>query len=141
MATTKPAATDFHTEETYDGNELDGEWLKPVESMTVRGTLERAFLVENEEGKLQPAYGIRDDEGAMWLIGERASFKKAMRTQRMGTNVILTFIEKVPMMKDGKKTSKNFWRTSLESKRDGKGDSVQDVLIRDFKSRGEALPF
>lgn len=141
MATKPTVGNEYHTESTYDGAEAEGEWLKPVDSMTVRGVLEKAFLTENEEGKIVPAYGIRDEEGALWLIGEKASFKKAIRNQRLGTSIVVTFIEKVPMMKDGKKTSKNFWRCSLESKRDGKGDAVQDVLVTDFKSRGEALPF
>lgn len=122
--------------------ELEGEWVEAKEGLVVEGKLERAFATA-DEGGLNPraCYAVRGRmswpgadgkpsataEG-VFLLGERAAFKSAIRELKLGTSVRLTFIAKEPILRGGKKTGMEMWRMKFQSKRDGRGEPVERAL-------------
>lgn len=115
--------------------DLDGEWVTDiVPGLTVTGKLERAFLTDGEYG-MQPAYAIRGQRkqgdsiiDGVHLIGEKASFKEAMRELTLGSSVQLSFTEKKAIVdKKGKKKG-DMWLTKLRFVPNKEGKPVREVL-------------
>ena len=123
--------------------ELEGEWVEAKEGLVVEGTLERAFATADEDGSNPRAcYGVRGrmswpgSDGkpsataeGVFLVGERAAFKQPIRELKLGTSVRLTFLTKEPIMRAGKKTGMDMWKMKFQSKRDGKGETVEKALF------------
>lgn len=128
--------------------ELDGEWVEVKEGLQLTGTLERAFATMNEDGgQPRACYAIKGTlswpgakEGdprvtaeGVHLLGERAAFKQAIRELKLGTSVRITFIAKEPIMRGGKKTGQEMWKLKFQSKRDGRGETVERALFTYWK--------
>ena len=133
----------MHNEAVYDSAEQqDGEWITPDEKAVIEGVIERAFLFKDTRDNFAVGYAVRDPSSKMvQLIGEKASFKNAIRALKIGTAIKLTFIEKVDITKNGKPTGHTFWRCNLESDRAGKGPTILEVLKADYEAQNNALPF
>jgi hypothetical protein len=117
----------FFQEET--AGQLDGEWVQPVVGTVVSGKLVRAFQVKQADGEVTNAYGIRDDDNAVWLVGERAAFAAAIQATRLGTDVFLRFDGKEALEdKAGRKTGRTIWRVTFATKRNGKGQLASEAL-------------
>ncbi len=118
----------FAAKET--AGDLDGEWVTPGVGTVIQGRLVKAFTYDGDNG-LQAAYGVRDAAGDLWLFSERASYREAMRQQRLGSEIFLSFNEKVDILdKNEKKTGKSMWLTTMGSKDDGRGSLVAEELER-----------
>lgn len=121
--------------------ELDGEWVKAVEGLTIEGKLVRAFCTA-EEGGINPraCYAVKGTmkqlvdgkeelKEGVWLFGEKAAFKAPIREQKLDTQVRLTFLSQEPIMRNGKKTTLTMWKMKFQSKRDGRGELVEKALL------------
>ena len=123
-----PPIDDGYTQESTVGS-LEGEWVKPVPGVVIEGKLERVFTVEQDDGSTSVAYAFRDVDGEVWCVGEKAAFRAAIRSMKLGTTCRLEFIEKVDIKnKQGGKTGKQAWKIDFRSKRDGAGITVEQAL-------------
>lgn len=132
--------------------ELDGEWVEAKEGLTLEGKLVRAFCTA-EEGGINPraCYALKgtlklgaDVKEGVWLFGERAAFKQPIRELKLDTTVRLTFLQKEPIVRNGKATTLTMWKMKFQSKRDGRGELVEKALLtywrRNFPAPVQANP-
>lgn len=129
--------------------DLEGEFVDPVENLTVEGKLFRAFATEGEFG-IQAAYAIRGiysvGEGkepmtveGVHLVGEKAFFRDAIREVKLGTSVRITFLKKEPIERKGKKTGQSMWRGKFADKADGDGITVRAALGKWYAQNKRAV--
>jgi len=106
--------------------------------MVIEGELTRTFFVppENPTGKPVPAYEVKDSDGNVWLIGEKASFKQAIRATNIGTTIRVTYDKKVKLDK-----GRTLWVCKFATKNDGKGERVIDALKKLYADAMNAVPF
>lgn len=138
---------DYVKEETAtgEGYESKAEWVEPAEGVEIEGLLMRGFLfLDTERNKLTPAYEIHAADGGQWLLGERAAYKQAIRAQKLGSTIKISFAKKIKLKDEkGKTTGKTMWQVDFFSKRDGVGLPVIDELKADYlrHKNKEEVPF
>lgn len=128
--------------ETAEVEEEDVSWITPTAGATVKGTLTRAFLVKQSDGKLTCGYRIEQEEGGALNVGERFFFKDAIRGVNLGTKLEITFTEEKPLKKNRTQWLGKF-RFVAGS---GKGPNVLTTLKADYEKRyaedgADAIPF
>jgi len=126
--------------------ELDGEWVEAKEGLTIEGKLVRAFCTAQEGEAPRACYAVKGTqkqgekvEEGVWLFGERAAFKSAIRELQLDTTIRLTFLQLEPIMRNGKKTTLEMWKVKFQSKRDGRGEKVEKALLTYWKRNFPAL--
>lgn len=139
---TKEMFTGKEWQDEQLAGELDGEWVEVKEGLKLEGELVRAFATMNEEsGQPRACYAIKGTQSwpggavaeGVFLLGERAAFKQAIRELRLGTSVRITFLTKEPVLANGKKTGREMWKMKFQSKRDGRGEPVEKALYTYWK--------
>jgi len=151
MSNETSAVNEWTKRDTADGESTfeEAEWVEPGEGVVIEGVLMRAFVLRDELGGDRPfraCYVIADDKGDEWTFGEKASFKSAIRSLKMGVTMRLTFLKKEKMTdpKTKKPTGKTIWRTRLDTKDEGVGEAVIDALKKshaELMAKGEDVPF
>lgn len=113
----KSTEADWQRQDTIDeATAREGEWVEPAPGVELEGVLERAFAMkdENNPGQFRACYSYRDAKGDVWLFGERAAFKDAIRALRITTPIRIKFLKKVELENaKGKKTGKTPWRVEF----------------------------
>jgi len=139
---------EYQKEQTASGEgyaESSAEWVEPGEGVEIEGILMRAFLFpDTEKHKLVPGYEIHASDGAQWLLGERAAYKQAIRAQKLGSEIKISFGKKIKLKDDkGKASGKTMWTVEFLSKRNGVGAVVLDELKAEYErlKNKEEVPF
>lgn len=117
MAKTNEANAWVKQDTIDEATAQEGDWLTPVPGAEVEGRIERAFVTKNEgDDGFRACYGVRGEgeKGVLVLVGERASFKRAIRELAMTTPIRIKFTGKVELKTAaGKKTGKTPWRVEF----------------------------
>lgn len=118
MTKEKAAEVEFVKQDTIDEATVnEGEWVVPAAGTKIKGVLEKAFAMRDDDGEsFRACYGVRDANGDLWLFGERVSFKRAIRELKLTTPIELDFLKKVDLLNAKKKPSgKTAWRVDFRA--------------------------
>jgi len=114
--------------ETTGGN-LEGEFFDAEDGATLSGKLEGVFSLDGKYGA-RAVFRIRQADGTLALLSEKAAYRNALLAQRVGTTVFLEFVGKEDIVnrKTGKKTGQSVWKVNLAGDGKGKGAMLSDLL-------------
>jgi hypothetical protein len=125
--------------ETAEVAEEDVSWITPSEGATVKGTLTRAFLVKQSDGKITASYQVEQEDGTKLNVGERFFFKEAIRGINLMSKVEIQFTTEKPLKRNHSQWLGKFRYVP------GKGPNVLATLKADYAARyseeADAVPF